>query len=702
VTVTNNAGADTYTFTANGTFTFQFADAAGNTGTATATVANIDKTPPTATVDYSTTAPTNGDVIATLNPDETVTVTNNAGADTYTFTANGTFTFQFADAAGNTGTATATVANIDKIPPLVSVHKLITADTTPLITGTTDKPELTELEVVVTNGSQTQTFRKSTGTVTIVGNEWSAGISAGAALSVGVYSVNVTATDAGGNVGTDDTSNEIVIVSSSPSADLYRTLVLPLAGIGNASRAFGINNGGTVVGSIQPFSGAFTPAVWDNGAGAIDSDRPAGTAYGLNDSGLVVGSIRDPDGPGFVGFVWDINNGTSDLLGIAGAFTTRAWDINDGTRGGQIVGSVLYTGGQQAGVRWNLPSAIAETDTRAIYAINSTGWFAGEYRRSTLWVNHAFAVPPGTGQSLIDLDPNSGAESRALAVSEPGDGGGVFVAGEKSDELGVTRAFFWRSDTQVFQELGTLGGLRAGACGVNSDGVVVGWSETADGAIHAALWINQGIFDLSGVLPQAARATNVLERATAINDSGQIAGYGTIDGQTRAVRLDPLGIPTTGTTHTFNLQLRTGWNLISLPIQPTSQAPLWAAISSTVWDWNGTGYEIVTQAQGLTPKRGYWVYRPGAATVVAINGTPVPGPGTLDVEAGWSLIGPVGTAPYADVEAPGATPVWITPANGAGVLFGWDGVKYGVEDELSCGHGHWLDAKQAGTIKVGP
>jgi|GEM_PF-7055766 len=119
VTVINNEGLSRV-FTDNGTFTFQFRDAAGNIGTALATVSNIDRTAPTATVAYSTTAPTNQDVVVTINPSEAVTVTNNNGSLTRTFTANGSYTFEFKDAAGNTGSVTATVNNIDKVAPVVS------------------------------------------------------------------------------------------------------------------------------------------------------------------------------------------------------------------------------------------------------------------------------------------------------------------------------------------------------------------------------------------------------------------------------------------------------------------------------------------------------------------------------------------------------------------------------------------------------
>ncbi|WNR45408.1 cadherin-like beta sandwich domain-containing protein [Paenibacillus roseipurpureus] len=137
VTITNNGGLASYVFTDNGSFTFTFVDAAGNAGTVVATVANIDKVPLTATVAYSTTSPTNQNVIATITPNKPVKVTNNGGSTSHTFTDNGSFTFTFVDAAGNTGSAVATVANIDKVAPVLTVildpsvinqknHKMVT------------------------------------------------------------------------------------------------------------------------------------------------------------------------------------------------------------------------------------------------------------------------------------------------------------------------------------------------------------------------------------------------------------------------------------------------------------------------------------------------------------------------------------------------------------------------------------------------
>ncbi len=122
IIVTNNNGSKTYTFTENGTFTFEFTNKKGVKGTATAEVNNIDKTMPNASIKYSTTEPTNGEVIATVTFDkENVTITNNGGSNTYTFTENGTFEFEFVGPAGNTGTAIAEVNWINKEAPVGTI-----------------------------------------------------------------------------------------------------------------------------------------------------------------------------------------------------------------------------------------------------------------------------------------------------------------------------------------------------------------------------------------------------------------------------------------------------------------------------------------------------------------------------------------------------------------------------------------------------
>ncbi len=124
VTASTNEGTlnqDSYTFTENGEFTFIATDDSGNSASETVTITNIDKVAPTATVEYTTTSWTNGNVSATITPSENVTITNNDGLS-YNFTENGEFTFEFIDNAGNNGTLTVTVSNIDKVAPVTTAE----------------------------------------------------------------------------------------------------------------------------------------------------------------------------------------------------------------------------------------------------------------------------------------------------------------------------------------------------------------------------------------------------------------------------------------------------------------------------------------------------------------------------------------------------------------------------------------------------
>lgn len=183
-------GGDTHTFTEEGehSFTFTFVDKdTGVRGYATAVVDWIDRTAPTATIEYSTTNPTNGNVIATLKPSEEIKVVNNGyylvdedgkvydkngelledytvdengivkdstgkviDPLKYEFFDNGKFTFEFEDRAGNRGTATATVNSIDRVAPIATITYDINSLTNKNVTATIT---FNEEQVKVTNNN---------------------------------------------------------------------------------------------------------------------------------------------------------------------------------------------------------------------------------------------------------------------------------------------------------------------------------------------------------------------------------------------------------------------------------------------------------------------------------------------------------------------------------------------------------------------
>lgn len=154
----NNNANNEYIFTENGTFEFQYMDSQGNLGYIPVTVDWIDRDVPTSDIIYSTQEWTNKDVVATLNPNEEIDVTNNDGNTSYTFTENGEFTFEFVDKAGNIGHATAIVDWIDKEAPTATIEYNIKNATEKAVTATLIPNEKV---TILGNGSSTHIFTEN-------------------------------------------------------------------------------------------------------------------------------------------------------------------------------------------------------------------------------------------------------------------------------------------------------------------------------------------------------------------------------------------------------------------------------------------------------------------------------------------------------------------------------------------------------------
>jgi hypothetical protein len=160
---------------------------------------------------------------------------------------------------------------------------------------------------------------------------------------------------------------------------------------------------------------------------------------------------------------------------------------------------------------------------------------------------------------------------------------------------------------------------------------------------------------------------------------------------------------------TVNLQLNTGWNLISLPLMPNSgnistvlsgvkahTVIVWAYDTSAGWkffDPTDVGASTLTQMKdGL----GYWVNM-NAVQTLTINGkvNPLPPatPPTYAVAAGWNLIGFKSTCARPAMDYLGSTP-WVRIwgySNGA-----WVSVQ--GANALQPGQGYWIAATGAGMI----
>ena len=259
-------------------------------------------------------------------------------------------------------------------------------------------------------------------------------------------------------------------------------------------------------------------------------------AYGINAQGEVAAASYNIPGHGRA-FLWD--GGRHRLGSLPGYPYSEARAVNDA---GQVAG-FAETGGHD---RWQARVARAfvwqsgeMTDIGTLggpyscaYGLNNQGQVVGKADTDTFGQTHAFLWQNGQMQDLGTL---GGANSLACQVSDSG-----MVVGSAETGTGNTRhAFVWQNG--LMRDLGTLPGLPDSvACGVNAQAQIVGYAEpqldSADK--RAVLWQGGHALDLNALLP--AHSGWVLTEARAINDRGQIAGNGMLNGQPRAFLLTPI------------------------------------------------------------------------------------------------------------------------------------------------------------------
>jgi probable HAF family extracellular repeat protein len=236
-------------------------------------------------------------------------------------------------------------------------------------------------------------------------------------------------------------------------------------------------------------------------------------AAAMNDNGDIVGSGTTADGTRHA-FRWTRGGGLEDL-GTFGGVQALATGINNG---GDIVG--LYFDEQFVPHTFLLPAGGTVQPILDVFqpsAISATGWFTG---MST--GGRAFRATPGAAvQELTDF------VGFGTAINGRGDTAGYSFHGEPSDPESQTTAFRY-SDADGFVDLGTFGGSWSYAYSINATGTVVGGAAAAAGAQHAFRAVaGQPLQDL-GILFNAPLSETV---AYGVNDAGDVVGQASsIDG----------------------------------------------------------------------------------------------------------------------------------------------------------------------------
>jgi probable HAF family extracellular repeat protein len=326
-----------------------------------------------------------------------------------------------------------------------------------------------------------------------------------------------------------------LLVSARPSygQTLY---TIEMIDINVSGSSIGLNEAGQVV--INSRGPPRRAHLYDGGVltdlGTLGTAGGGSEAVGINNRCQVVGQSTEPGGTSdfmSVAFLWE--GGTMTQLDTGGE-SSFASDINDN---GQISGWVFNRpDGNPHAMRidaagWHDLGTLGGRESRAT-AIDERGRVVG-WASTGKGTEHAFLWQDGAmadlgtlgGYGNSDLrDP----ESIATDINDRAE----IVGYSYTDVAQQRHAFLWRDGTMI--DLGAIPGSSgfSRAIGINNHGVIVGESSSSDPRISttAVVWIDGRIYDLNDLVDLGPE-WRYLGHAFAINDLGQIAGFGMSSGR---------------------------------------------------------------------------------------------------------------------------------------------------------------------------
>ena len=317
----------------------------------------------------------------------------------------------------------------------------------------------------------------------------------------------------------------IAVAGPASAATNYQSFVLlPVDGF-NHDQVTGINDSGQIVGFSYSDSGAIKASLWSEStlrASALQgiSGSVGDLALGINGSGQIIGrsDVGPPTG-GTEAVVWSASTLPGMALEVAGRVgSSQAFGIN---ASGQIVGDSTTNIHDSVAVVWSSTGTSTTLQDVGGFgfseanAINRNGQIVGFSDTATggteavLWSSST-----RTGKALQDV----GSPGTSLAT-------GINNFGQIVGSSGP-QAVLWSASTLTGMPLQNVGDAALSqANGINNLGQIVGFVQTAPSiTTEAVVWSSstgRGI-NLAPFLGSDWTDTE----ATAINDSGDIVGFG--------------------------------------------------------------------------------------------------------------------------------------------------------------------------------
>jgi len=234
-------------------------------------------------------------------------------------------------------------------------------------------------------------------------------------------------------------------------------------------------------------------------------------AKSINDSAQIVGYSITSSGQRRA-FIWNPNLGMQEIGSLSDR-SSWAYSINDY---GQVVGYFVSDSGQRKAFIWDQTTNFQDLDSQSenfseAYSINNLGQVVGlgitsnSERKAFIW---------DSKNGMQYLSVNDEIESSAYSINNVGQVVGYYVCSNL-----IVKAFIWQNNRGIQELPGFLGS------DINMSGQVVGFDAVPKDNNRAFLWNGSNKLEDLSTISGSVNLQYFDSEANSINDSGLVVGY---------------------------------------------------------------------------------------------------------------------------------------------------------------------------------